>query len=432
LPEYVDHIHGHPLTSPRDQELVGHQGGEDRSTDRAYYPSHPDFGEPSVVAVRAPPKMGRVTGSTVIVDEGQIDSGEPSVVAMRAPPKMGRVTGSTVIVDEGQIDSGNLPDETTSEDFLPEEGGDLEVIGGTPSSVLVDSGGCQSEDAGMEPSEIPFQAPSTMAEVSPASFTITLEFPGQSQPGQRYRVAPTLPVRRFYHLIADGILGCLDSQIRIYVHDECLMHLGVVIDRYFSSDPTQRTVYLYRDCVAQVRRVGGDPTGGTSSSAVAQKPGDESQDDVSLAPLRRVSTRVLSKRDHMASDPLPTPRRAVRDQYFYEPVPALFSQVSLDGKQDAAHGSSCVIDDGLIPPPKRACSLLNMERDGMFDDSPSSPTPSTEADTNSLVSRRERAICVRLPRRQTPLFRCPVVSVRHSLRSSNDANGWLAANTVGV
>jgi hypothetical protein len=255
-----------------------------------------------------------------------------------------------------------------------------------------ESGGLRPEDDWMALSEIPFQAPSVRTEISPTSFTITLEFPGQLQPRQRYRVSPTLPVRRFYHLIADGILGCPDSQIRIYVHGECLMHLGTVTDRHFPGDPTQRTVYLFRDCVAQVRRVGSEPAGGPSPSEVAQKPGDESQDDVTSAPLRRASTRVSSKRDHVASDPSPIPHRAVRDRYFYELVPVLSSLVSIEEKEDAAQGSSGVNDDGLIPPPQRTRSLFDMERDGMFDDSPSSPTPVTEADTISLMSRRERAI----------------------------------------
>jgi hypothetical protein len=175
------------------------------------------------------------------------------------------------------------------------------------------------------------------------------------------------------------------------VHDECLMHLGTVTDRYFPGEPTQRTVYFFRDCIAQVRRVG-EPTGGASPPEVGQKPEDESQDDVSSAPLRRFSTRVSSKRDHLVSNLLPIPHRAVRDRYFYEPVPALSSLVSSDVKEDAAQGSSDVNDDVLIPPPKRARSILDMERDGMFDDSPSSPTPFTEADAISLVSRRERAI----------------------------------------
>jgi len=330
---------------------------------------------------------------------------------------MGSAAGFTISLDEDpdftemvcQTDSDNLPDETTCDNSFPGEGGDLEATGGAPSSMWHESGGLRPEGDGMALSEIPSQAPSARSEASTTSFMITLEFPGQLQPRQRYRVSPTLPVRRFYHLIADGILGCPDSQIRMYVDDECLMHLGTVTDRHFPGDPTQRTVYLFRDCVVQVRRIGSEPAGDPSPSEVAQIPGDESQDDVSSAPLRRASTRVSSKRDHASSDPSPTPHRAVRDRYFYEPVPILSSLVSIEEKEDAVQGSSGVDDGGLIPPPKRTRSLFDMERDGMFDDPPSFSTPATETDgmfddppsfstpatetdTISLMSRRERAI----------------------------------------
>ncbi len=111
-----------------------------------------------------------------------------------------------------QADSGNLPDEATSDDFLPGEGGDLEMTGGSPPSVFCDSGGCQSEDA-------------SLTEVSSTSFMITLEFPGQLQPRQRYRVSPILPVRRFYHFIADGILGCHQSETT-WLQTLCLFPVG--------------------------------------------------------------------------------------------------------------------------------------------------------------------------------------------------------------
>jgi hypothetical protein len=180
LPEYEDQAHGYSLTRSLDCELVGDEV-ELHSDVPLHYPSHPSFGNVSVVGVRAPPRMS-------IRDSSTTSSDAMSVVKSWGPdPKPSNLLES---------DSGILPDNTTSGDPSPGEGGDLVVIGGAPSSVVCDSGGCQSEAAGTTPSEITTQAPLAMTEVSPTSFMITLEFPGQLQPRQRYCVSPILPVRR--------------------------------------------------------------------------------------------------------------------------------------------------------------------------------------------------------------------------------------------
>jgi hypothetical protein len=88
------------------------------------------------------------------------------------------------------------------------------------------------------------------------TFVINLEFPGQDLPRQRYRVSPSMKVRRLYHLIATEIVRCEDRHIRIYVDGSCLLHLGTVTDRHFPYAPLQLTVFLYPDCTAYVRRVG--------------------------------------------------------------------------------------------------------------------------------------------------------------------------------
>jgi hypothetical protein len=224
----------------------------------------------------------------------------------------------------------------------------------------------------MEPSDANTRIPLQVPDVDERQFMINLAFPGQDQPNQRYQVSRNMPVRRFYHLIAADILGCADDDIRIYVDDQCLLHSGTVTDRFFPEDVTQLTVYLYPDCTAQVRRIG-ESNGGETS-----KPGSTEHQDTPPAPVRRTSTRISSKRDSSTQDFVP-PRRAARDRWFYEPVPALLSL-----------GSSSAEGDVDIPPLSR--SIFDMERDGVFDDSPSSPTPSTEADTITLVARRERAI----------------------------------------
>jgi hypothetical protein len=349
LPEYVDHVHGHKLTRPQDKELVRHQEADiSSSTASSYYPSNPSFGEPSVVAVKPPPRMGSGVASTNFID-ACTDSQDGL----------------------SQADSGVLPDGTTLGDSSSGECGLPEAPSGISSNVIRGSDGNLSGNDGMDPSGSANQVPLSIPDSIETLFMINLEFPGQNQPSQRYRVSPTMSVRRFYHLIAANILECADDNIRIYVDDECLMHFGTVTDRHYPGDPTQLTVYLYRECVAQVRRVG-DTTGGALTVESTSKPGPDTHGAVSPEPLRRTSTRVSSKRGNTAQDPLPTSRRAVRDRWFYEPVPLLVSQ-----------GSSGVDDDVAIPSLKRTRA-----NDNMIDEA---PLPSNETGTIIPVSRRERA-----------------------------------------
>ncbi len=69
LPEYEDQAHGYRLTRPLDVELLGDEGDFRSPGNQTHYPSHPAFGETSVVAVRAPPRMGAPGSSNKTTDE---------------------------------------------------------------------------------------------------------------------------------------------------------------------------------------------------------------------------------------------------------------------------------------------------------------------------------------------------------------------------
>ena len=78
-----------------------------------------------------------------------------------------------------------------------------------------------------------------------SQFMIHLEFPDQNRARLVYRVYSDMPVRLLYQSIAIGILECEDYQIRIYVGDKCLLHLGTITDRYFPDLPDVPTVFLF-------------------------------------------------------------------------------------------------------------------------------------------------------------------------------------------
>jgi hypothetical protein len=68
-----------------------------------------------------------------------------------------------------------------------------------------------------------------------AEFLIYLEFPGQDRPRISYRVYSRMSVRQLYRNIAGGMLDCEDRWIRIFVDNQCLLHLGTVTDRFFPA-----------------------------------------------------------------------------------------------------------------------------------------------------------------------------------------------------
>jgi hypothetical protein len=153
-----------------------------------------------------------------------------------------------------------------------------------------------------------------------SEFMIYLEFPGQDRPRLRYQVYRSMPVRLLYKAIANGILECEDHQIRIFVDDPCLLHLGTITDRYFPGGSEVPTVFLYPNCTAFVRRSVGplaEPMPTTTPTEIAGE---------SMAiPPRRISTRVPVPRvgrvqDTVSTGTIAAPRRPVGDRWFYDPI----------------------------------------------------------------------------------------------------------------
>jgi hypothetical protein len=140
-----------------------------------------------------------------------------------------------------------------------------------------------------------------------------------------------------------------------------------------------------------VRRVG-NTTGGDLSIEPASKPGPDAHGDAFSDQLRRTSTRMSLKRGTTTQDPQPVPRRAVRDRWFYDPVPLMVAQ-----------GSSSVGDKVIYPSPKRPRENGDLPED-------SSPS-SCETDTTIQVSRRERATL---------------------LKEFKRCHGWLVVSTEAV
>jgi hypothetical protein len=126
-----------------------------------------------------------------------------------------------------QVDEGNrtVPDGSPIENCLPER------EGSPPPTV---------------------EGSSTQVSVPDEEFFIYLEFPGQNRPRMRFRVFTRMSVRLFYNIVARNIVGCVDYHIRIFVDNECLLHVGTVTDRHFPDMPNVPTVYLTPDCTAVV------------------------------------------------------------------------------------------------------------------------------------------------------------------------------------
>jgi hypothetical protein len=69
-----------------------------------------------------------------------------------------------------------------------------------------------------------------------------------------------MSVHLFYHLVASRIVGCADHQIRMYVDDYELRHLGSITDRFYPDFPEVPTPYLFNECVVDVEQdIGGAP-----------------------------------------------------------------------------------------------------------------------------------------------------------------------------
>jgi hypothetical protein len=398
LPEYEDQAHGYRLTRPLDSELIG---GEEnlRSPDTFHYPSHPSFGNASVVAVRAPSRMGVSDSLSTLGHETSM---------MDSHPDPGSFTDSDLSGDSGTGEGIGPP---TSEDSLlpfPREQG----VDEAPDNLTTPP----------RP-QIPITAPISGGDRT--TFVINLEFPGQDLQRRRYRVSPSMKVRLLYHLIATEIVECGDNDIRIYVDGACLMHLGTITDRHFPGVPLQATVYLYRDCTAYVRRVGGYRDGisasldGTSPSPKtdmtrggASPVGDKSSlsTDEFVEPIlqRRASTRV-SARTRASNTVAVNPRRSVRDRWYYDPVvdpPALV-------------GSSDINDDISDNRPVLFAKGILDDDDDSLSPSPKKPrNEDTSLDVLIPVSRRERAILLREFRRNQRLAR---VQYKHSIRALWDA-----------
>jgi hypothetical protein len=280
LPEYEDHICSGRLTRPRDRELVPEVEGLPRDAMPSYRPFHPAFGEGSAVAVHSPPKMGGLA-SEPLADANETD----------LPP-------GNEDIDENEnteISSSQGSGGGNHNAFLPSP--DLPMDG---------------NDAASGPPTHPF-GDDTLG-TGGLEFMVYLDFPGQDRPRLRYRVYSLMPIRLLYRAIANGILGCEDERIRLFVEDQCLLHNGTISDRFFPDSPEIPTVYLTRNCVVEVRmnvlNINGDgliPPMAESKGNSEVEPvlnqefgqidrvttglGDEVIPVESL-PLRRVSTRV--------------------------------------------------------------------------------------------------------------------------------------------
>jgi hypothetical protein len=105
LPEYEDQSHGYPLTRPIDSELIGDED-DFRIPGTFHYPSHPAFGETSVVAVRAPSRMGVSDSLPMLVDDASIVDSHPDSDLFPDPDLSGDTgTGEGI----GPPASGPLP-----------------------------------------------------------------------------------------------------------------------------------------------------------------------------------------------------------------------------------------------------------------------------------------------------------------------------------
>ncbi len=308
---YEDQAHGYSLTRPLDCELVGEEV-ESLSDVPLHYPSHQSFGNASVVAVRAPPRM-RVRDSPTTSSDAM-----PVVESWVPDPEPSNL-----------LDSDSPGTTSTGEDHSSLSSTDLPISLSHPLGEEISR---DNEITTPRP-RLPLTAPPPLG--GNPSFVVNLEFLGQDLPRQRYWVTPSMLVRRLYHLVATEIVGREDRHIRIYVDGSCLLHHGgTITDRHFPDSPLQMTVYLYRDCMAYARRVGesiGESTIFDAGLSLLPSPGIEMSsaekspvDDTSIlitgaesAIQRRVSTRVPTNTSSQTAATIP--RRPVRDRWYYAP-----------------------------------------------------------------------------------------------------------------
>ncbi len=136
--------------------------------------------------------------------------------------------------------SGEKP--VWSEDSSSCDDGTLSVTGAPSVSDARQLSGDALDYTNEEPSPL-VASPPESEQSEESQFLINLEFPDQRRLRLAYRVYANMPVRLFYQAIANGILECRDYQIRIYVGDKCILHLGTITDRYF---PGLRRRFCFR------------------------------------------------------------------------------------------------------------------------------------------------------------------------------------------
>jgi hypothetical protein len=185
LPEYEDHVRGSRLTTPQDCEAYG--TAEDLAAEEvpSYHPSHRSFGDPSAVAVRAPPRLGGSQDSYL----------DPLLI-----PECDKT-------DDPPVDSGELPNSDLNNQDSQNE---------TISSAAAQVPGRDDSDEdntswGWDILSMPPPVPPTSLQVTPhqdSEFTIYLDFPSQARPRLRCWVYSQMPVREFYHLVASRFLHC--------------------------------------------------------------------------------------------------------------------------------------------------------------------------------------------------------------------------------
>ena len=286
LPAYEDHVKGVTLSQPFSAGVMSRPSVPQRTVESYHHPFHPAFGEQSVVRVHVPPSLRRIEMA------GMGDSQEkPSVDSLNE-----------------LVPGASIP--------LPAPDGQ--------SSVEIDPPPSNGSD-GNEPPRQDLPLTIRDPESGESEFMINLEFPGQGRPRLAYRVYTSMPVRLLYRAIANGLLDCEDHQIRIFVDDACLLHLGTVTDRHFPDNPDVPTVFLYPDCTAFVRKSVLPPAEPMPNVPPVTKQEEKELDTVvgESMPQRRVSTRVpVGRRDHSVTiDPTAVSRRPVRDRWYYDPVP---------------------------------------------------------------------------------------------------------------
>ena len=351
LPTYDDHVSGIHLSQPFSASSVLLPERPERDSNLYHLPFHPAFGEQSVVKVHLPSRLRQV---------GETDLGDST-----DKPNMDSL-GSLDELFFGEEDPG-----------LEHQEQDVEMNESSHSD------GSGDNDTTPPREDIPFTIHDPGSGES--EFSIYLEFPGQDRPRMKYRVYTSMPVRVLYSAIAGGLLDCDDVDIRIFVDDACLLHMGTITDRHFPDNPEVPTVFLYPNCTAFVRR-----TVGSSSSNPPAEPKTRNTtlglDDESISiPQRRISTRVPIPRLGRLRDPVPSdmtavPRRPVGDRWYYDPV----VPVAPDGSRESSSAVgkqlvSRIAPDTVTLAPNRTSPLMLGP--------PFPPAPLTKQQTRQMLKQ---------------------------------------------